>query len=39
MAEAFHTFSEANARELAERLGVSFEACCEELERLAHRLN
>ncbi len=39
VAEAFHTFDEGFARALADRLGVSFEACTEDIVRAEHRLN
>ena len=39
VAEAFHTFDEAEARALADRLGVLFEACREDIVRAEHRLN
>lgn len=35
VAEAFYTHSEEAARELAEHLRVSFDACAEEIRRLA----
>lgn len=37
--EAFHTFDEAEARALADRLVVSFETCREDIARAEHRLN
>ena len=39
VAECFYTFDEAEARALAGRLGVPFEACLEEIKRGAYRLN
>lgn len=37
VAESFHTFGEAAARALADRLGVAFETCGEAIERLERR--
>lgn len=39
VAEAFHTFGEANARWLADHLDVAFEDCAEPVERRGRRLN
>lgn len=38
VAEAFHTFNETAAREVAVRLGVPFADCFEAIERLRHRV-
>ena len=38
VAEAYHTFDEATARNLATRLGIRWLDCIEEVERLRFRL-